>query len=169
MSRLRRLAAAALIAALPGFAAAGEPSGCGAFKWPLERERVALAGAGKPVIANGGALAYDVAATLRLAPLADAGLPHAPERAPTSAQSFAGHFTLPAPATPGVYKMTIASEGWIDVVDAGQFLHPKGFSGAVGCAEARKSVKFDLPVRPVDIQLSGVKDGEIAVIVSPGD
>ena len=73
MSRLRRLAAAALIAALPGFAAADEPSGCGAFKWPLEQERIALAGAGKSVIANGGALAYDVAATLKLALLADAG------------------------------------------------------------------------------------------------
>jgi len=169
MSRLRWLAAAALIAALPGFAAAEEPSGCGAFKWPLDRERAALAGAGKPVIANGGVLAYDVAATLKLAPLAGAGLPHAPERAPKSAQSFAGHFPLPAPAKPGIYKMTIASEGWIDVVDAGQFLHPRGFSGAVGCEGARKSVKFDLPARPVDIQLSGVKAGEIAVIVSPGE
>ncbi len=169
MSRLRRLMAAALIAALPVLAAADEPSGCGAFKWPLDRERVALAGPGKPVIANGGALAYDVAATLKLAPLADAGLPHAPERAPKSAQSFAGHFTLAAPPKPGAYKMTIASQGWIDVLDNGAFLRPSAFSGAVGCEGARKSVKFDLPPRPVDIQLSGVKDGEIAAIVSPGE
>ncbi len=162
------LALAALVAALPAFAAADEPSGCGAFKWPVERERAALAAVGKPTIANGGALAYHLAATLELAPLAEAGLPHAPERAPKSAQSFAGHFALPAPAEPGTFLITLASSGWVDVVDNGAFLHAKGFSGAVGCEGARKSVRFDLPARPLDIQLSGVKDAEIAVIVSPG-
>ena len=164
-----RLALAALIATLPGVAAAEGPSGCGAFKWPIERERAALEGAGKPAIANGGALAYDVASTLRLAPLAEAGLPHAPERAPKYAQSFAGHFTLAIPAKPGVYRVTIASDGWVDVVDNGAFLHPKGISGAVGCAGARKSVKFDLPARPLDLQLSGVRNPEVAVMVSSGD
>jgi hypothetical protein len=162
------LALAALILAAPGLATADEPTGCSAFKWPIERERAALAAAGKPVIANGGALAYDHAVTLKLAPLAEAGLPHAPERAPKSAQSFAGHFTLAAPAKAGTFQITLASEGWIDVVDNSGFLHPKGFSGAVGCDGARKSVRFDLPARPLDIQLSGIKGAEIAVIVSAG-
>jgi hypothetical protein len=158
---------AALVAALPVLAAAEEPSGCAAFRWPIERERAALAAAAKPTIANGGALAYDVAATLELAPLSEAGLAHAPERAPKSAQSFAGHFALPAPAKSGTFLVTLASSGWVDVVDNGAFLHPKGFSGAVGCEGARKSVRFDLPARPLDIQLSGVKDAKIAIIVSP--
>ena len=74
---------------------------------------------------------------------------------------------LPRRQKPGIYKITIASEGWIDVIDAGQFLHPKSFSGALGCEGARKSVKFDLPARPLDLQLSDVKNGEISVIVSP--
>jgi hypothetical protein len=165
--RLAGLTLAALVAALPVLAAAEEPSGCAAFKWPIERERAALAAAGKPAIANGGALAYDVAATLELTPLAEAGLPHAPERAPKSGQSFAGHFALPAPAKAGTFLVTLASPGWVDVVDNGAFLHAKGFSGAVGCEGARKSVRFDLPAHPLDIQLSGVKDAEIAVIVSP--
>jgi hypothetical protein len=163
----RRLAVAALIAALPSLATAGEKSGCAAFKWPIESERAALAGAGKPVIADGGALAYGVAVTLKLAPIAEASLARAPERAPKSAQSFAGRFTLAAPANPGVYKITLASEGWIDVVDNGGFLHPVGFSAAVGCEGARKSVKFELPAHSLDLQLSGVRDPEIAVIVSP--
>ncbi len=161
------LALAALIAAAPVFAAADEPSGCGAFKWPIERERAALAAAAKPSIANGGALAYGVAATLELAPLAAAGLPHAPERASKAAHSFAGHFTLAAPAKSGTFLITLASEGWVDVIDNGAFLHPNGFSGAVGCEGARKSVRFELPARPLDLQLSGVKDAEIAVVVSP--
>jgi len=163
------VALAALIAALPGLAAADEPSGCGAFKWPIERERAALAAADKPAIMNGGSLAYDQPATLKLAPLAEAGLPRAPERPPKSAQSFAGHFTLAAPAKPGTFLITLAAEGWVDVVDNGVFLHPSGFSGAVGCEGARKSVRFDLPARPLDVQLSGVRDAEIAVIVSPGE
>jgi hypothetical protein len=160
------LVGAALMIA-PGLAAADEPTGCDAFKWPLDHERAALASPGKPAVVNGGALTADAAATLKLAPLAEAGLPHAPERAPKSAQSYAGHFALAAPAKPGIYKITIASEAWIDVIDSGEFLHPKAFSGALGCEGARKSVKFDLPARPLDLQLSGVKDGEISVIVSP--
>ena len=164
-----RLALVALIVSLPGLAAAEEPKGCGAFKWPIEHERAALAAASKPAVANGGALEYDVAANLRLAPLAEAGLPQAPERAAKSPQSFAGHFTLAAPATPGTFLITLASEGWIDVIDNGAFLHPKGFSGAVGCEGARKSVRFDLPGRPLGLQLSGVKDPDAAVIVTRGE
>jgi hypothetical protein len=157
----------AALALAPGVAAADEPTGCDAFKWPLDHERAALMNSGKPAVANGGALTADAAATLKLTPFAEAGLPHAPERAPRSPQSYAGHFALAAPAKAGIYKITIASEGWIDVIDAGQFLHPKAFSGALGCEGARKSVKFDLPARPLDLQLSDVKNGEISVIVSP--
>lgn len=161
-----------LIAALlatPGLAAADEPAGCDAFRWPLETERAALAATGKPVVANGGALAYGSAETLRLASFAEAGLPRPPERAPKGNPSFAGHFSLGAPAKPGIYKVTIASEGWIDVVDNGAFLHPTAFSGVRDCAGARKSVKFELPGRPVDVQVSNVKDSHIAVIVTPAD
>ncbi len=158
---------AAALAAGPSLAAAEEPTGCAAFKWPLERERAALAGVNRPAIENGGRLAYDVAATLKLAPLTAAGLPRAPERAPKFAPSNAGHFALGAPAKPGVYKITIASEAWIDVVDGGEYLHPLAFSGALGCDGARRSLKFELPAHPVDLQFSGVRAGEIAAIVSP--
>ena len=158
---------AVALAATPGFAAAQEGSGCGAFRWSLDHERAALIRPDKPSLANGGALAYDVAMTLELAPFSAAALPKAPERAPKSPQSFAGHFTIAAPAKPGVYKVTISSEGWIDVLDGGNYLHPIAFSGARACDGARKSVKFDLPARPLAIQFSGVRDSKISVIVSP--
>jgi hypothetical protein len=173
MTLWRFVLTAALLAtallATAGLAAADQPAGCDAFRWPLETERAALVAADKPIVANGGALAYGSAETLRLATFAEAGLPHAPERAPKGDPSFAGHFTLAAPAKPGVYKITIASGGWIDVVDHGAFLHPKAFSEARGCEGARKSVKFDLPGGPVDVQLSNVRDPSIAVIVTPAD
>jgi hypothetical protein len=158
---------AVALAAAPGLAQAQEGSGCGGFKWSLEPERAALIRSDKPSLANGGALALNMAMTLELQPLAGAGLPKAPERAPKSAQAFAGHFALAAPAKPGVYKITISSPGWIDVLDGEDYLHPKAFTGATGCDGARKSVKFDLPPRPLALQFSGVESDRISVIVSP--
>jgi len=160
-----------LLAALLAFAAAPgsqaqEGSGCGGFRWPLEPERAALIRSDKPSLANGAELVYNVATTLELQPFASAGLPKAPERAPTSPQAFAGHFSLPAPAKPGVYKVTISSPGWIDVLDGEHYLHPRAFTGATGCEGARKSVKFELPSRPVALQFSGVEANRISIIVS---
>ena len=163
----RWLIAAALIAAAPGFAQAQEGSGCNGFKWPLDHERAALVRGDKASLHNGGALAYDVPMTLELQPLSAAGLPKAPERAPKSPSAFAGHFTLAAPAKAGAYRVTISSEGWVDVLDGGAYLHPIAFSGAMGCEGARKSVKFDLPGRPLALQFSGVPKDQISVIVSP--
>jgi hypothetical protein len=160
---------AVALAAGSDSAAAQEGSGCGGFRWSLDHERAALIRADKSSLANGGALPYDVAMTLELAPFSAAGLSKAPERAPKSSQSFAGHFTIAAPTKPGVYKITISSESWIDVLDGDNYLHPTAFTGATGCEGARKSVKFDLPARPLGIQFSGVKDDRIVVVVSPGE
>ena len=167
MSLGRWLIAAALIAAAPGLARAQEGLGCNGFKWPLDHERAALIRPNKASLPNGGALAYDVAMTLELQPLSAAGLPKAPERAPKSPSAFAGHFTLAAPAKVGAYRVTTSSEGWVDVLDGGAYLHPIAFTGATGCEGARKSVKFDLPARPLAIQFSGVSRDQISVIVSP--
>jgi hypothetical protein len=166
MTFARWLVAVALIA-VPGLAQAQEGSGCNGFKWPLDQERAALVRPDKASLPNGGALAYDVAMTLALLPLSAAGLPKAPERAPKSPTAFAGHFTLAAPAKAGAYRITISSEGWVDVLDGGAYLHPIAFTGAMGCEGARKSVKFDLPARPLAIQFSGVPRDQISVIVSP--
>jgi hypothetical protein len=162
----RWLIASALIAA-PGLAQAQEGSGCSAFKWPLDHERAALVRADKASLPNGGALSYDAAMTLELQPLATAGLPQPPERAPKSTSAFAGHFTLATPAKAGHYRVTISSEGWVDVLDGGAYLHPIAFTGAKDCEGARKSVKFDLPARPLALQFSGVPQNQISVIVSP--
>jgi len=163
---VRWIAAIALLAA-PGLAQAQEGSGCGGFKWPLDHERAALAQTGKALAPNGEALSYDAAMTLELKPFSSAELPKAPERAPKSPSAFAGHFALAAPAKPGVYRITISSEGWVDVLDGGAYLHPIAFTGARDCEGARKSVKFDLPARPLTLQFSGVPRDQISVIVSP--
>ena len=135
MTVSRWLLAIALIAA-PSLAQAQEGLGCSGFRWPLDHERAALTRVDKPSLPNGAALGYDAAATLRLQPFPAAGLPKAPERPPRSANSFAGHFTLGAPAKPGVYKVTISSSGWIDVLDGGAYLL-RSRSPARGIATAR--------------------------------
>ena len=162
------VAVCAAAAAVPAIASADEASGCAAFKWPLDHERAALL-ATRPAVANGDALPYGEAVTLNLKPLTDAGLPQAPERASKYRPSNAGHFTLAAPAKAGVYKVTIGAEAWVDVIDQGVFLHPKAFSGAKDCEGARKSVKFDLPARPLLIQISGVHAPELSAIVTPAE
>jgi hypothetical protein len=166
MTLVRWLAAIALVVA-PGLAQAQEGSGCNAFKWPLDRERAALVRTDKASLPNGGAVPYDAAITLQLQPFSSAGLPKAPERAPKSPSAFAGHFTLAAPAKAGAYRITISSGGWVDVLDGGAYLHPIAFTGARDCEGARKSMKFDLPARPLALQVSGVSGDQISVVVSP--
>ncbi len=166
MTRLAGFIVAALVAVSPALAFADEATGCAAFKWPLDHERAALLASKSPV-ANGGALPYGSAVALKLEPLDHAGLPQPPERASKYMPANAGHFTLAAPPKAGLYKITIGADAWIDVVDQGSFLHPKGFSGVKGCEGARKSVKFELPARPLDLQVSGVHGDELTAIVTP--
>ena len=109
------------------------------------------------------------AVALKLQPLNEAGLPLPPERAPKYNPSNAGHFTLAAPPEAGTYKITVGAEAWIDVVDSAAFVKSKGFSGAKGCEGARKTVRFDLPARPVTVQVSGVHDAELSAIVTPAE
>ena len=70
--------------------------------------------------------------------------------------SYAGVFSLDAPAAAAVYKVTLSSGGWIDLVQDGKFLKAINFSEATGCANARKSVEFRLAAEPAMLQLTGV-------------
>ncbi len=162
----RWLAAVALIAA-PGLAQAQEGSGCGGFRWSLDRDRAAFVRADKPSLPNGGALAYDVATTLRASAVLGRRVAEGPGARVEVDFTLRGPFHHPPPAKPGVYRVTISSEGWVDVLDGGAYLHPTAFTGAKECDGARKSVKFDLPARPLALQFSGVPREQISVIVSP--
>ncbi len=125
---------------------AQEPVGCDKFKWPLEQERTLLTSGKAIAVASGSSLksSLPVALTLSLAPFADAKLPTAPERAPRLPTSFAGFLQVAAPAHDGTYKISLSSEAWIDVMQAGHMVKSMAFSGATGCEGIRKSVKFDL-------------------------
>ncbi len=166
---MRRSLRILLIAGLssPAFALAAEPSGCDKFKWPLAHEQSALAAPQVARLESGALLAFDAAASMHLAPLAEAKLEMPPERAPKASPSFAGAFKLDAPGAAGTYKVSISGEGWIDVIQDGRFVKPVAFTGATDCQGLRKSVKFPLEAKPLTIQLSDVKAPDISVIVSP--
>ena len=165
---MRPLARILAIAALfcPALAQAGEPSGCDKFKWPLAHERSALS-APTARLEPGARLAFDAAASVHLAPLAEAKLEMAPERSPRVSPSYAGAVKLDAPAAAGTFKVSLSDAGWIDVVQDGRFVRPVAVSGAPDCPGLRRSVKFPLAAKPLTIQLSDVKTPDISLIVSP--
>lgn len=161
------LLAAGLAGASPAAAIDAEPSGCNAFKWPIGREQAALAAPAAGPLAPGAALPTDAAAQLRLAPFAEAKLQLPPERPPRFSPSYAGAFAFAAPAASSVFKVTLSAPGWIDVIQDGKFLKPLAFSDEKGCPNVRKSLKFRLAAAPSTLQLTGVGDPDIAIIVSP--
>jgi hypothetical protein len=139
-------------------ASAQEPTGCDKFKWPLDKERATLTGTDLPKVASGDRLPWPIpfATIVGLKPLADAKLPLPPERAPKSPDTFAGFINVAAPARAATYKITLSSEGWIDIVQDGAAVKSSAFSGATGCEGVRKSVKFPLAAKPFSVELSGV-------------
>ena len=149
-------------------ALAQEPSGCDKFKWPLDKERATLTGSDLPKLASGSRAQWPLpfAATVTLLPFAEVRLPIAPERAPKSNNTFAGFIEASAPAQKGTYKITLSSEGWIDVVQSGERLKSIAATGATGCDGVRKSVKFELAKTPFTVQFSGVENGSVGVVIS---
>jgi hypothetical protein len=149
-------------------ALAQEPSGCDKFKWPLDKERATLTGTDLPKLTSGSRANWPLpfATTVALVPFAEAKFTIAPERAPKSNTSFAGSIDVPAPARRGTYKITLSSEGWIDVVQDGKRLNSIASTGATGCAGVRKSVKFELAAAPFTIQFSGIEANSVGVAIS---
>jgi hypothetical protein len=149
-------------------ALAQEPAGCDKFKWPIDREQSLLTSKDTPTVASGASVKspLPVAVIVTLAPFADAKLPSAPERAPRLPASLAGFIQIQAPARDGIYKVSLSSEAWIDVVQHGHLVKSLAHTGATACDGIRKSVKFDLQAEPFAVQLSNVQANSIGVAIS---
>jgi hypothetical protein len=164
--RVFLIALALCIGVGPAFA--DEPAGCDKFKWPLDKERATLTGTDLPKVASGSQIAWPLpfATSFALVPLNEAKFPIAPERAPKSNDSFAGFMQVPAPPKPGIYKITLSAEGWIDVVQNGERTRSVTATGVTGCAGVRKSVKFHLVAAPFTVQLSGIEANSVGLVIS---
>ncbi|HZK80383.1 MAG TPA: hypothetical protein VFC46_04930, partial [Humisphaera sp.] len=67
---------------------------------------------------------------------------------------------------PGTYKITLSSEGWIDVVQDGHTVKSAAFSGATGCEGIRKSVKFDLAAQPFTVEFTSVPADTMRIAIT---
>jgi len=150
--------------------AAEEPSGCDKFKWPIEHERAALTAPDRVKLASGGELAAVPATgiTIALQAPAEAKLPTPPERAPKDG-TFAGFTSFKTAPKAGIYTVSLSAGAWVDVVQGGHALKPKGFSGATDCDGIRKTMKYEISASPFVLQISGARDNAVSVAILPSE
>jgi hypothetical protein len=150
--------------------AAEEPSGCDKFKWNIDHARAALTAPDRVKLTSGGEVAAlpSTGMTLALRPPADAKLPTPPERAPKEG-TFAGFASFKSAPKAGLYTISLSAGGWIDVVQDGHILKPKGFSGATDCDGIRKTMKYEIGASPFVLQISGIKEDSISVAILPSE
>jgi hypothetical protein len=153
----------AVVSAAP--ALAQEPVGCDKFKWPVDKETAALRAPNLAHAEPAAHLTVPFAVALTLVPTALAVLPKAPERAPKR-DTFAGYVTVGGVAS-GVYTVALSAGAWADLVQNGEYIKPKAFSGAQGCGGIRKVLQFDLTDAPFDLEISGAPDDKINIAVMP--
>lgn len=147
------------------------PSGCAAFKWPLDAERRAFDSADLAKVASGAARGgwREQAFALALQPDADVAYTLPPAKKRKDAQRFGGLVAFAAPANPGTYQVTLSGEAWIDLVQQGSALKTVDHSGVKDCPGLRKSVRFTVGDAPVVLQISGAPAESIKVAIRPVD
>ena len=150
--------------------AAEEPSGCDKFKWNIDHERAALTASDRAKLVSGSEISAipSSGVILALVAPADAKLPTPPERAPKDG-TFAGFTSFKTAPKAGVYTISLSAGAWVDVVQDGHFLKPKGFSGATDCDGIRKTMKYELGASPFVLQVSGSKDNSISIAILPSE
>jgi hypothetical protein len=163
------LIALVLLGTAPAYAAE-EPSGCDKFKWSIDHERAALTAPDRIKLVSGGELAAlpSTGIILALVPPGEAKLPSPPERAPKEG-TFAGFANFKTAPKAGLYAISLSAGGWVDVVQAGHFVKPRGFSGATDCDGIRKTMKYELSASPFVLQISGTKEDSVSIAILPSE
>lgn len=146
----------------------GAAASCEKFSWSPAVPQKLLQQENKQLIESGARPKEFLgqAITIKLAPLASAGLQKSPERAPKDANSFAGKVQLSFP-TGGVIMIALTNNSWIDVIQNDRYLRPSGNAGAEGCPGIRKIVKFKIESGETTVQFSGSLEPELAFVISP--
>jgi hypothetical protein len=146
--------------------AAEEPSGCDKFKWNIDHERAALTAPDRAKLASGSEVVAvpSTGLILALSTPSEAKLPSPPERAPKEG-TFAGFTSFKAAPKAGIYTISLSAGAWVDVVQDGHFLKPKGFSGATDCEGIRKTMKYELGATPFVLQVSGAREDSLSIAI----
>ena len=139
---------------------------CEQFDWSIKREQVLFGAPALSQAASGSKLdAIGSGIVLELQPHASVAFTLPPERQPKSPESFSGVIIFANVPKAGRYQVTLSAEAWIDVIQDGQAVKSTAFSGKRGCADVRKSVRFEFKPGALTIQLSGVAEKSIKLAV----
>jgi hypothetical protein len=154
-------------------AIADETEGCSHFTWDVSHELAVMKQTPKPITAAtkpGSAtplLQVDTLYELKLAPQGSITYGAKPAK-PTLDDSAQGGIVRFQVEKPGLYRISITSGHWIDVIEGEQLVKSKDFQGSRGCARPHKIVEFDLPAhKDLVLQLSGSTDASVVLAITP--
>jgi hypothetical protein len=154
-------------------AIADETEGCSHFTWDVSHELAVMKQTPKPITAAtkpGSAtplLQVDTLYELKLAPQGSITYSAKPAK-PTLDDSAQGGMARFHVEKPGLYRVSITSGHWIDVIEGEQLVKSKDFQGSRGCARPHKIVEFDLPAhKDLVLQLSGSTDASVTLAITP--
>lgn len=144
--------------------------GCEAFKWDLSTELATMRQAAVVVDASRGATTSKIEVgkhyTVRLSAQGEVRFAAPPEKSKPAEGSHAGTLTFRV-SRAGVYRVSITSSHWADVVDGEKLIKARAHEGHGGCDALHKIVEFALePGRDLTLQLSGAAASEIGVAIT---
>jgi hypothetical protein len=163
------LGCAALVA--PAFS--DDADGCSHFSWDVSHELKVMKQTAAPVTAatkpgtQAPLIQIDKLYELKLSPQSAVTYSAKPAK-PALNDSAQGGLVRFHVDKAGLYRVSITSGHWIDVVDGEQFVKSKDFSGSHNCARPHKIVEFELPAnKDLVLQFSGSTDSSAVTAITP--
>lgn len=151
---------------------AGEVDGCSQFTWDVTHELTLMRLPATSVVAARSdeltvpVIEVDKLYDVKLSAQSDIRYAVKPAK-PTLNDSAQGGILRFHTAKSGLYRISITSGHWIDIVDAGQLIRSKDFQGSRGCERPHKIVAYELLAdRDLLLQLSGGTPGVVTLAVS---
>jgi hypothetical protein len=67
----------------------------------------------------------------------------------------------------GLYRVSIASSQWIEIIDGARLLKARAFQGHHGCNRPRKIVEYELPAdHDLVLQISGSMESQVILAIT---
>lgn len=154
-------------------ALADEGHGCSHFSWDVSHELQVMKQTAASVTAatkpgtHAPLVQIDKLYELKLSPQSGVTYAAKPGK-PTTSDSARGGLVRFHTGKAGLYRVSLTSGHWIDVVDGEQLVKSKDFSGSHDCARPHKIVEFELPAdKDLVLQFSGSSDAAVTAAITP--
>lgn len=152
--------------------AADETDPCATFKWDVSHERAVMKQTPRPLDAAAEAsasapeLAVNTLYEVKLTAQGDVLFLAIPGKTTPNDGAFAGLVRFRVPKS-GLYRISVSTPHWIDVVNAGELIKSRDFQGQRGCERPHKIVEFELPAdRDLSLQLSGSGKSKVLLAIT---